>query len=75
MLTVVKKLMIKILNLKFGDIVRISKYKNIFAKGYFSYQSERVFVIKKFKNTVSWKYVNSDLKSEESVGTLYEIEL
>ena len=35
-----------------GDIVRISKYKNIFAKGYVPNWSEEVFVIKKVKNTV-----------------------
>ena len=33
---------------KVGDIVRISKYKNIFAKGSWS---EEVFVTKKVKNT------------------------
>ena len=32
-----------------GDIVRISKYKNIFAKGYVVNWSEEVFVIKKVK--------------------------
>ena len=32
---------------KFGDHVRISKYKNIFAKGYTPNWSEEVFVIKK----------------------------
>ena len=32
---------------KIGDIVRISKYKNIFAKGYVPNWSEEVFVIKK----------------------------
>ena len=31
---------------KFGDHVRISKYKNIFAKGYTPNWSEGVFVIK-----------------------------
>ena len=30
---------------KIGDIVRISKYKNIFAKGYVPNWSEEVFVI------------------------------
>ena len=30
---------------KIGDIVRISKYKNIFAKGYTPNWSEEVFVI------------------------------
>ena len=37
---------------KVGDHVRISKYKNIFAKGYAPNWSEEVFVINKIKNTV-----------------------
>ena len=41
---------------KFGDTVRISKYKNILAKGYVSNWSEEVFVIKKVKSTVPWTY-------------------
>ena len=60
---------------KIGDIVRISKYKNIFAKGYDPNWSEEVFVIKKVKNTVPWTYVISDLKGEEIVGRFYEKEL
>ena len=34
---------------KIGDIVRISKYKNTFVKGYTPNWSEEVFVIKKLK--------------------------
>ena len=34
------------------DNVRISKYKNVFAKGYISNCSEEVFVIEKVKSTV-----------------------
>ena len=34
---------------KIGDIVRISKYKNIFTKGYIPNWSEEIFVIKKKK--------------------------
>ena len=34
---------------KIGNIVRISKYENIFAKGHTSDQSEGLFVIKKLK--------------------------
>ena len=34
-------------NFKVGDYVRISKYKNIFAKGYTPNVSEEVFVFKK----------------------------
>ena len=37
---------------KVGDHVKISKYKNIFAKGYTPNWSEEIFVIKKIKNTV-----------------------
>ena len=47
--------------LKVGDHVRISKYKNIFAKNYTPNCSEEVFVIKKVKNTVPWTYVINDL--------------
>ena len=39
---------------KIGDIVRISKYKDIFANGYVLNCSEEDFVIKKVKNTVPW---------------------
>ena len=46
---------------KVGDYVRISKYKNIFAKGYKPNWSEEVFVISKIKNTVLWTYVINDL--------------
>ena len=57
---------------KVGDHVRISKYKNIFAKGYTPNWSEEVFVIKKVKNTVPWTYVINDLNGEEIIGTFYE---
>ena len=60
---------------KVGDRVRISKYKNIFAKGYTPNCSEEVFVIKKVKNTVLWIYVINDLNGEEIMGTFYEKEL
>ena len=60
---------------KVGDNVRISKYKNIFAKGYTPNWSEEVFVIKKVKNTVPWTYVINDLNSEKVIGTFYEEEL
>ena len=50
---------------KVGDHVRISKYKNIFAKGYTRNWSEKVFVIKKIENTVPWTYAIYDLNGEE----------
>ena len=62
---------------KVGDRVRISKYKNIFAKGkgYAPNWSEEVLVITKVKNTVPWTYVINDLNGEEITGTFYENEL
>ena len=58
-----------------GDYVRISKYKNIFAKGYTPNWSEEIFVIKETKNEVPWTYVINDLNGEEIIGTFYEKEL
>ena len=60
---------------KVGDHVRISKQKNIFAKGYAPNWSEEVFVVSKIKNTVPWTYVVSDLNGEEITGSFYEKEL
>ena len=60
---------------KVGDHVRISKYKNIFAKGYMPNWSEEVFVIKKVKNIAPRTYVINDLNGEEITGTFYEEEL
>ena len=60
---------------KAGDHVRISKYKHIFAKGYARNWSEKIFVVKKIKNTVPWTYVISDLNGKETKGRFYEKEL
>ena len=57
---------------KVGDHVRISKYKNIFTKGYMPNWSEEIFIIKKIKNTVPWTYFINDLNGEEVIGTFYE---
>ena len=59
---------------KVGDHVRISKYKNIFAKGYMPNWSEEFF-IKKVKNTIPWTYIINDLNGEEIIGRFYEKEL
>ena len=50
----IKKILILVKILEFGDHVRISKYKNIFANGYTLNWSEEVFVVSKIKNTVPW---------------------
>ena len=60
---------------KGGDHVRISKYKNVFAKGFMQNWSEEDFVVIKVKNTVPWAYVISDLNGEPIAELLYEKEL
>ena len=49
---------------KVGGHVRISKYKNIFAKGYTPNWFEEFFVVKEIKNTVPWTYIINDLNGE-----------
>ena len=58
-----------------GDNIRISKYKNIFAKECTLNWSEKVFISSKIKSTVPWTYVIYDLNGEESSGSFYEEEL
>ena len=57
---------------KVGDHVRISKYKNIFAKRYTPNWSEEDFVIKEVKNTFARTYAINDLNGEKIIGTFYE---
>ena len=64
--------MIKALNLKLAANIRISKHKNIFAKGGAPNRSEEFLVIKKVENIVPWTYVLKDFNAEEIAGTLYE---
>ena len=61
---------------KVGDHMRISKFKNVSAKGYTPNWSEEIFVVKKkIKNRVPWTQIISDLNGEEIVGSFYEKEL
>ena len=60
---------------KVGDYVRVSKYRNIFAKGYTPNWSEEIFAISKIKNAVPWTYTINDLNGEGIIGTFYEKEL
>ena len=57
---------------KVGDHVKISKYKNMFPKGYTPNWSEEVFVVSKVKNTVPSTYLINDLNGEEIIGTFHE---
>ena len=60
---------------KVGDHVRISKYKNIFTRGYMPNWSEEIFISKKIKNTIPWTYVINDFNGKEIIGAFYENEL
>ena len=58
------------IDFKIDDHLRISKYKNIFVKGYTPNWSEQDFVIEKLENTVPWTYFISNLNGGETVGAL-----
>ena len=58
-----------------GDRVRISKFKNIFAKGYTPNWSREIFIINKINDTVPYTYNLKDLNDEEIMGSFYDREL
>ena len=49
---------------KVGDRVRISKFKNIFAKGYTPNWSKEIFIVDKINDTVPYAYNIKDLNDE-----------
>ena len=60
---------------KVGDRVRISKFKNIFAKGYTPNWSREIFIVNKINDTVPYMYNIKDLNDEEIIGSFYDREL
>ena len=60
---------------KVGDRVRISRYKNIFAKGYTPNWSKEIFIADKINDTVPYTYNLKDLNDEEIIGSFYDKEL
>ena len=60
---------------KVGDTVRISKFKNIFAKGYTPNVSKEIFIVDKINDTVPYTYNLKDLNDEETIGSFYDKEL
>ena len=59
---------------KVGDRVRISRYKNIFAKGYASNWSSEIFIVDKINDTVPYTYNLKYLNDEEIIGSFYNRE-
>ena len=60
---------------KVSDRVRISKFKNIFAKGYAPNWSSEIFIVDKVNDTVPYTYNLKDLNDEEIIGSFYDKEL
>ena len=60
---------------KVGDTVRISKFKNIFAKGYTPNWSKEIFIVDKINDTVPYTYNIKDLNDEEIIGSFYDRDL
>ena len=60
---------------KVGDRVRISRYKNMFAKGYAPNWSSEIFIVDKVNDTVPYRYNLKNLNDEETIGGFYDKEL
>ena len=60
---------------KVGDRVGISRYKNIFAKGYTPNWSKEILIVDKVNDTVPYTYNLKDLNDEEIIGSFYDKEL
>ena len=65
----------KSVRFKVGDRVRISKFKNVFAKGYTPNWSKEIFIVDKINDTVPYTYNTKDLNDEEIIGSFYDKEL
>ena len=53
---------------KVNDRVRITKYKNIFGKGYTENWSTEIFIIDSVLKANPWTYRINDLKEEKLIG-------
>ena len=58
-----------------GDRVRISKFKNIFAKGYTPKWSREIFIVDKINDIVPYTYNLKNLNGEEIIVIFYDREL
>ena len=58
-----------------GDRIGISKFKNIFAKGYTPNWSKEIFIVDKINDTVPYTYNIKDLNDEEIIGIFFDREL
>ena len=66
---------LKVPEFKVNHRVRITKYKNIFSKGYTENWSRQIFIIDFVLKTNPWTYKLKDLNREKMIGSFYEKEL
>lgn len=66
---------IRKINFKTGDIVRVSKYKTLFEKGYTPSWSTELFIVDKVKSTVPPVYILRDIRGNLIKGAFYGQEL
>ncbi|XP_066596505.1 uncharacterized protein [Prorops nasuta] len=60
---------------KVSDFVRISKYKNVFAKGYTANWTIEIFQVTKVQRTNPATYLLKDFHGKDIYGGFYEYEL
>ena len=60
---------------KINDRVRITKYNNIFSKGYSENWSRKIFIIDSVLKTNPWTYKIKDFNGEKIIGSFYQKEL
>ena len=65
----------KVPKFKVGDIVRITKYENIFSNGYIKYWLKGIFVIDSVLKTYPWTNKIKYLNEKTIIGRFYEKEL
>ena len=60
---------------KVDDRVRISKFKNIFVKGYTPNWSKEIFIVNQINDTVPYTYNLKNLNDEKIIRSFYDREL
>ena len=57
---------------KAGDLVRMTKDKNVFSNGYTENWWKEIFIVDSVLKTNSWIYKIKDLNGETIIGGFYE---
>ena len=57
---------------KAGDLVRMTKDKNVFSNGYTENWWKEIFIVDSVLKTNSWIYKIKDLNGETIIGSFYE---